>query len=134
MRVVLDTNIYISALHFKSGIPRLLLQEAISQKFQLLISKEILAEIRGVLSVKFLYEDSKLDLLENLLLEICKLTEPRRRIRFVKKDPDDDKIIECAFAGEADLIVSGDKHLLELKKYGKIKIITAKEFWEILHN
>lgn len=127
-RVVFDTNIYISAFHFPQSAPRELLSLAGAAIFRLLISKQILAEIRGVLCVKFKYELSKLDLAEELLLGICELVEPKTRIAYIKKDPDDDKILECAFEGKADCIVSGDKHLLEIKEYKGIKIIMAREF------
>ncbi len=129
-RVVFDTNIYISALHFQGSIPGKILSLAESGVFRLLISKQIIAEIRGVLRVKFKYELSKLDLTEELILSICKLVEPKTRIKFIKADPDDDKIIECAYEGKADLIVSGDKHLLQLQEFKRIKIIKAREFIE----
>lgn len=129
-RVVFDTNIYISALHFQSSIPRKILEMADADFFRLLISKQIIAETRGVLRVKFKYELSKLDLLEELLLSTCELVEPKIRINFIKEDPDDDKILECAIEGKADFIVSGDKHLLQIKKYRGIKIISARSFLE----
>ena len=57
---------------------------------------------------------------------------PDKSIKVVKDDPDDDVFIECALAGDADYIVSGDKHLLDLKSYGKIKIVNAAEFIEMV--
>ena len=56
--------------------------------------------------------------------------DPKIRVRVVKDDPDDDKIIECAIDGEAVVIVSGDRHLLKLKSYKGIRIINPREFWE----
>ena len=89
---------------------------------------QIIAEIRGVLRVKFQYTLSKLDLMEELLSAICEIVEPKMRINIIKKDPDDDKILECDYEGKADLIVSGDKHLLQLKNFKGIEIVTAREF------
>lgn len=129
-RVVFDTNIYISALHFKSGNPRKILEMADETVFKLLISKQIISEIRGVLSTKFGYEISQLDTLENLLLSIAELVEPIKRLFVVKNDPDDNKIVECADSGNADFIVSGDSDLLQLKKFKTIKIVSAAEFIE----
>lgn len=134
IRVVFDTNIFISALHFRSSIPRRLLELAEENFFRLMISKQILAEIRGVLSVKFGYESEKLDALEELLLPICEIVEPITRLKVVKNDPDDDKIIECAMDGAADYLVSGDKHLLNLRKYKKIVVVNPREFLENLQN
>src|SRR3989344_6804850 len=129
LKVVFDTNILISALHFKSSIPRKLLETAYGNQFQIVISRQILAELRGVLRVKFGYETYKLNLLEELLISICKLVDPKNRIRVVKDDSDDDKIIECAIEGNAKNVISGDKHLLKIRNFRGIDIITAREFW-----
>lgn len=129
-KVVFDTNIYISALHFQGCIPRKILELADASAFRLLISKQIIAELRGVLRVKFKYELPKLDLMEELILSICEIVEPKSRINFIKADPDDDMILECTVEGKADFIVSGDRHLLEIKEYKGIKIIKARTFLE----
>jgi len=129
-RTVFDTNIYISALHFQGSIPRKILELADASVFRLLISKQIIAEIRGVLRIKFKYELPKLDLMEELILSICEVVEPKSRINFIKEDPDDDMILECAVEGQADFIVSGDRHILEIKEYKGIKIISARDFLE----
>jgi len=131
-RVVFDTNIYISALHFQSSIPRRILELADASAFCLLLSKQIIAELRGVLRVKFKYELSKLDLMEELILSIVELVEPKSRINFIKADPDDDKILECAVEGKANFVVSGDKHVLNIREYKGIKIVSARNFLEII--
>lgn len=129
-KVVFDTNIYISALHFQGSIPRRILELADASAFRLLISKQIIAELRGVLRVKFKYELPKLDLMEELILSICEIVDPKIRINFIKEDSDDDKILECAVEGKADFVISGDRHLLEAKEYKGIKIINARTFLE----
>lgn len=131
LRVVFDTNIYISAFHFRGNIPSRILDLAINSEMELIISKKIIAELRGVLRIKFDYEKDKLDMLEELLLETCRMVEPKKRLNVIKADPDDNMILECAEEGKAVIIVSGDKHLLNLKKYGNIKIMTAREFLDI---
>lgn len=129
-RVVLDTNIYISALHFQKGNPRKILEMADDEVFRLLISKQIIAELRGVLSMKFGYPIAQLDTLENLLLAVAELVEPKKRLLVVRDDPDDNKILECAYSGNADFIVSGDSDLLRLRKFKTIKIVSSSQFLE----
>lgn len=129
-KVVFDTNIYISALHFQGSIPRKILELVDAGNFQLFISKQIIAELRGVLRVKFKYELSKLDLMEELILSISQVVEPRIKIKFIKEDPDDDRILECAVEGKADFIVTGDRHLLQIEEFRGIKITSARVFME----
>lgn len=126
-RVVFDTNIFISAIHFRSNNPRKLLKLATQGWFHLIISKKIIAEIRGVLRVKFSYDKEMLDLLEELIMETAEMVEPTKRITVIKSDPDDNMVLECAAEGRADIIVSGDKDLLDVREYKGIKIITARE-------
>lgn len=130
--VVFDTNVYISALHFHSGPPRKILELADRGVLRLVISKQILSELRGVLRSKFQYDSERLDLLERLLVDICVIVDPKRRIHRIKADPDDDKILECAIEGEVDYIISGDSHLLKIKTYKHIRILSSAEFFAIL--
>lgn len=123
-----DTNIYVSAIHFTTGIPRKLLDLAERGVFILIVSKRIMMELRGVLRTKFAYTPEKLDLEEELLLSLCETVESHHRIRRIKEDPDDNRILECALAGDADYIVSGDKHLLRLQSYKGISILLPAEF------
>ncbi len=66
-------------------------------------------------------------------MQIGVIVIPKESINIIKEDPDDNKFIEAAIAGKADLIVSQDRHLLKLKNYGKIKIITPEEFLKQHH-
>lgn len=129
-KVVFDTNIFISALHFKTGPPRIILNKAITGSFHLFISKSIIAEFRGVLKTKFAYSDKGLGLVEDLLNESFELVEPKKKLSVIVNDPDDNRILEAAVAAQAEVIVSGDKHLLSLNKYKSVLIISAKEFLE----
>jgi len=65
----------------------------------------------------------------DMLLELCFVVRPKEKVSVVKKDPTDNKFLECALAANADYIMSGDKHLLELREFRNIKIIRT---WEIL--
>jgi len=71
-----------------------------------------------------------------LILEKSELAVPKRKVNVVKQDPDDNKFIEAALEGEADYIVTQDRHLLKLKEFEGIKIVTPEEFLRILktHN
>lgn len=126
-KIVIDTNIYISAI-FWGGKPREIIELGRSGNIFIFSSSEIKMEIDEKLRLKF-----KLDAQEtfHILLDFSTFTTPvkiTKRIEAIKDDPDDDKFIECAMACGADYIVSGDKHLLKLKAYEGTKIINAAEF------
>jgi putative PIN family toxin of toxin-antitoxin system len=135
MRVVLDTNVFVSGLLVKESIPSRILYAFKEEKFILIISLEIISEILEVLiRPRFNLEREK-------IFEIMSAIEIKSEkviIPFTKKGiimpyaPDDEKFLWCAEIGQADFIVSGDKHLLKVKKYKSIKIITPKEFIKIL--
>lgn len=80
--------------------------------------------------MKFDFEIGKLELFEELILAISELVEPKIKINIIKDDPDDNKILECAVEGKVNYIVSGDKHLLRVRAYQGIKIITPREFMD----
>ena len=131
IRAVLDTNVFISALFWR-GAPYQIVREEISGAFIFLTSEEIIEEIKEGLLKKF-----KLPVTDTLaFLEIITLNseiiEPNIRLNVIKADPSDNKIVECAIVGNANYIVTGDKHLLVLKEYNKIKIVTPREFIKII--
>jgi len=128
-RVVLDTNVVVSALLFRGELSCL---HALWKKkaFVIAASKEIIEEYIRVLAYpKFKLTEMEIEALvhEELLPYIEPVTD-FEDVRGVCQDPDDDKFLACATAGKADFIVSGDAHLLSLKKYGGCAIITAEEF------
>ncbi len=127
IRAVLDTNIFISALFWK-GAPYEVLKAGLDGKFTLLISTAILRELEERLKNKFHFPDDD----TNEFLEIITLHsyigEPKTLLKAVKADPTDNKIVECAVSGQAHFIVSGDRHLLDLRGYDGIKIVTARQF------
>lgn len=130
MNIVFDTNIYFAAA--KEGFSFYLLQIVLNPKngYSLFISNAILEELQEKLefAIKQKYINSeKADYLVETIKVIRKV-EPEIRIVAVKDDPDDNKILECAVAAEADLIVTMDKHLLKLKVYGGIAIVHPKTF------
>lgn len=127
LKVVLDTNVIVSALVF-GGKPREVLRLVIEGKLELYLSKEIIDEVLEILGRKFKYPDDKLLVLGNELITLAEVVQPETEVRVVYDDPDDDKIIECAVEAGADFIISGDSHLLNLEKYNAIKILKVTEF------
>lgn len=122
-----DTNILISALHF-GGKPRQFLELARSGTIRLAISDDIQAELRRVLRDKFGWEESRLNALDTHLADFTVKVHPTQRLQVVKDDPDDDRVIECAVASASSFIVSGDRHLLDLRQYQDIPILRVADF------
>lgn len=127
MRVVLDTNIFYSAILFR-GNPRLILDGAIEEKFEIVSSPVLMAELFDALSRKSLLSLNDLQLIEKEIGEVVEIVRPRQNIEAVR-DPDDNRVLEAAVEGKCDYIVTGDKDLLVLKKFKKILIISPSEFY-----
>lgn len=133
MRVVLDTNTLISALLSPHGPPRRLLDDARSQAFELCSSPVLMAELLDVVGrAKFAQRFTQSGLTPfRIVSEIRRLAivvTPVSVPRVIENDPDDDHVLACAVAARADLIVSGDTHLLSLGgAYRDIRIVTPAE-------
>jgi len=128
VRIVLDTNVFISGVFF-SGPPYQILEAWRDGKVQLVISQEILEEYQRVgetLADQFPGVDLG-PILEFLTVK-AKLTLSPSLPEPVSDDPDDDKFLACALASKAKLIVSGDKHLLNVSGYRGIDIIKPRQF------
>lgn len=128
LRIILDTNILISAF-FWSGYPRKVYNLAKDHKVIILSSYNIEAEFIRVLSYqKFgLNAAEILPLIFNLRRHST-LIEVKSHIDIIKEDPTDNIFLECAVEGNANYIISGDHHLLDLKSYNEIQIMRAKDF------
>ncbi|MDR2357451.1 MAG: putative toxin-antitoxin system toxin component, PIN family [Oscillospiraceae bacterium] len=132
MKIVLDANIFISSF-FWGGNPRKVLERVIAGIDVLFITKEILDEIYDVIRrPKFHTNEDEINYFINSIDEIANKIAPKRRIKNGSRDKTDNKYIECGITANADYIISGDIHLLELKGYKKIRIITAKNYLEII--
>lgn len=127
MKVVFDTNILVSALVFPGGRGEAALRRIVEEQDQLVISKPILGELLGILGRKFARDAEELAHAAVFLSELGSLVKPRRRLRVVKDDPDN-RILECAIAGRADAIVTGDKALLGLREYQGVRILSLREY------
>ncbi|MFH1050739.1 MAG: putative toxin-antitoxin system toxin component, PIN family [bacterium] len=131
MKVVIDTNIFVSS--FFGGNPRKVIDLWKNGKITLCLSKDILNEYVEVLE--------RLGISHDEIMQLTKLfneapnviyTSITPKISIVKKDPDDDKFIECAVELGAKYIITGDKGLLEIGKYSNIQILNPKGFLELL--
>lgn len=130
MRVILDTNIFISGIFWR-GDSNKIISYWKEGRFILVASLEVLSEIVKVL------KDFKIKLPEDMIKDWVDLiirnsiiVEPKEKFQVVKDDPKDNIFIEIAVAGDVDYIITNDRHLLKLTKFKSIKIITPKEFLE----
>lgn len=89
-------------------------------------------EFEDVLIRKFSFSDDDASDAVEFIYEICKLIKPESKFDAVKDDSEDNKILECAFDGDADFIVSGDSHLLNLKDFKGIPIVKTKRVLELI--
>ena len=131
--VVADTNILVSALQF-GGKPKQLLDPAIDDQIDLSVSEAIIAETLRVLNDKFVDTAEWIAEGDRQLRVITRLVEPTESIQAIEADPTDDRILECAVAAEADVIVSGDSHLLSLSSFRGIPIRRVVELLRSLEN
>ena len=133
LRVVLDTNVLISAIGWR-GNPRKVLTLCIEGKLNLIRTQETSKELERVFQrpkFNFISMEKKRELLQYLTLISIKVT-PEENVEVIRKDPEDNKFLDCAVAGKADYIVTGDRHLLELKEHEGIKIVTPSELLNVL--
>jgi hypothetical protein len=132
IKVVLDTNVLISAILF-GGKPRQILEKAISGEMRLCLSEPILEELKGVLQrSKFNYSPEMIQFILTELMGIADFVNPSEMIDLVLEDPDDNRILECAVEAGANYIVTGDIHLLKLSRYRNIEVLNAAAFLERL--
>jgi uncharacterized protein len=130
-RVVADTNVYISALMF-GGLPAMFLELGLAGAFMLVVSTPLLDELEERLRGKFAVASEDVVAIRSRLLTVADRFEPEIVLDVIRDDPDDNRILECAVVGRADVIVSGDRHLLRLRSHEGIPILTARQFLEAI--
>lgn len=134
MKVVLDANVLISAL-IKHGKSRELLLKMVKKDIKLVLSRGILEEILEVSEDskirKYVIEDEVIAFLR-LLGAIATTIKVRSVFKVVKEDSNDDIVLRTAYDGKAEYIVTGDKHLLSLEEFRKIKIVTVNQMLDML--
>jgi putative PIN family toxin of toxin-antitoxin system len=138
LRVVLDTNVFVSGLLSKTGLPAKILDAWRAGQYLLIASPPIVAEIKRVLQAprireKYFITDGDIEqliiLLEKEALIVPGYTDVKDAI---PDDPSDEMFLACAVDAAADFVVSGNRHLLEISQYKGIPIITVNEFEEKL--
>ena len=129
MKIVIDTNVVVSALFF-GGKPQRLLHGAIAGALEVFVSKEIIEEYSELIErISDKYSGRKENFSLNEFISICRLVSPTRKID-VCRDRDDNKFLECAAEAKCLYVVSGDNDLLALERFEDIEIITVTEFFD----
>jgi putative PIN family toxin of toxin-antitoxin system len=131
LRVVLDTNVLVSALIFPGGAPELVYRLALEDRIELVSSAALLAELGAVLESKFGWEPDRVEVAVAQVARIAIIVQPVDRISDITADPADNRILEVALTGGAAAIVSGDGHLLALGTWRDIPIQTPADFLSI---
>jgi len=130
VRIVCDTNIFISALRFGGNLDKII-ELAREGAIELITSPFILHEFERVLMQKFHYKKEEAKSFRKSIEKICLLVNPTTRVSIIKEKENDNRILECALEAKVDYIVTGDtKHILPLKNFQGIKIVTAAQFLE----
>ena len=123
MRIVLDTNIFIAAA-LKSGLAEDILQMAAEENLiTLVVSSEIISELAEKLKEKFEWQDIDITLFTDYICDISEIVKAEEILDAVVRDPEDNKILECALSGKANLIVTSDQDLIKLKTFRGIDIV-----------
>lgn len=127
MRVAFDSNIFVSALTLPGGKGDAAVAHVLSGKAVVLLSEPLMGEILGVLGRKFAFDREHLARVAIFLSELAEHVTPRGRLTVLQDEPDN-RILECAVAGRADTIVTGDRKVLRLGRYEGIEIVTLRVF------
>lgn len=127
MRVVFDTNVLVAALVFPDGRADAAVRGIIEGKDDLVLSTNILAEVLSVLASKFGRDKEELSRVAVILSEMAQVVEPTIRLKVFRDDPDN-RILECAVAGKATAIVTGDKAMLALGEHAGVRLISLSTY------
>jgi putative PIN family toxin of toxin-antitoxin system len=127
MRIVLDSNVLIAALLFPEGRAAAAVENILNGSDELVLSPPLLREILSVLARKFSRDREELSRVAVVLGEMGEIVNPSRRLTVFRDEPDN-RILECAVEGKADVIVTGDKAMLAFGEYGGIRLITLAEY------
>jgi putative PIN family toxin of toxin-antitoxin system len=127
VRVLFDTNVLISSLLFPGGSGEVALFRIIEGRDSLIISKPLLHELLTVLAHKFSHDREELARVAVLLDDIAEMIHPQTQLQVLEDDPDN-RVLECAIAGKADVIVTGDKAILHLRDYQHIRTLSLKDY------
>lgn len=127
-RVVLDTNVYLSAFLFRNGTLADIWRFAETRRYTVVISPFILREFMKKLREKFTVPETERETIKRKVARVAEIVQPKTIPEVIVDDPDDHHVLACVVAGKANLIVSGDRHLLSLKEYEGIPIVRPMDF------
>ncbi len=131
-KIVLDTNVYISAFAF-GGEPRRVINALMAGKAVNYISNQVIDELASVLKrPKFGYDDAVVRIIIYEVEQISELFNDFKVLDLVERDIKDNHVLACALYARADYLVTGDNDLLDVEAPGKLKIITPAQFMEII--
>lgn len=127
-KVVLDTNVFVSALGWQ-GASREIFKNCIEGDLELFISIEIFDEIKRVLNYpKFKFSQDEIPEFLDQILEVGNFVETKVKVEIIKDDPSDNKFLECAVTVNADCVISRDLHILKIKAFEGIKLMSPEDF------
>jgi putative PIN family toxin of toxin-antitoxin system len=127
LKAVFDTNIFVSVLAIPGGQAERAINLVIDARVNLCISKEKIHEVLGVLGHKFSKSAEELSRTAVFFSELAELVVPRKKLAILD-DESDNRILECAVTGSADIIVSGDRAMRDLREYQGIRILSLRQF------
>ncbi len=127
MTVTFDTNVLLSATLWDGSVAQKLLFDLIKKEIKIYTSPEILSEYQKVLKRDFDFSNEEIAEITEKIMLFVTVVHPSKKVDFVKEDPSDNIIIECAVESDSKYIITYDKHLLNLKKYEEIQIIRPEE-------
>ena len=128
MRAIIDTNVFVSGIFWEGNFCSQIIDKWKNKKFELVSSMDILKEFAETLrNFKIQMSDEMIEEWRNLIIESSVIINPKIKLNVIKENPDDNKFLEAGISGNADLIISQDKHLLKLKEYQGIKIVSPEE-------
>lgn len=137
IRAVLDANVFVSAVLNPMGIPAKILDAWRDEQFHLVLSEAIVAEIDRVfhypkIAKRHRWPEEKIEMFLADLASLAILTPGELKLTVITEDPPDNHYLECAVEGQAEYVVSGDRHLLDLGAYRGIQILSPRAFLEVL--
>ena len=131
MKVIIDTNVFVAGIFFPKGIPRKILHAWKKRKFNIAVSSEILEEYKETVEyLKKKYPPTDASEFLELAALNSEYYQPKKLLEPICEDPDDDMFVACALAGSVKIIVSGDKHLLDISGFHNIEVLKPRVFLE----
>ena len=127
MKITADTNFLVSATQWDYSVAYKLLLELIKKNAQIFTTKDILDEFSEIMARDFQYTNEETSKITEILLAFITLIQTTSKINAVKEDLDDNKVIECAIDSNSEFIITYDNHLLKIKEFQGIKIVTPEE-------